>query len=237
MSKVNTVANGVLGIMLVLMVASVWNESAIVDELAHIPAGYGYVLHQDYRLNPEHPPLLKTLAGTVSSLMTRANFPTDTRAWRDDINGQWDQGSVFLYESGNDADSVIFWARFPMMLLAVFFGGLLFFWTKKRFGNFTAILTLLFFAFSPTILTHSRYVTTDMGAAFGFFIGIIAFIKFLEIPTWKNAFLLGIAFGLAQLLKFSLVILLPLYGLLLIFWIISLPNLHFHERVRVFGRL
>ena len=33
-----------------------------MDELAHIPAGYGYIHNFDYRLNPEHPPLVKALA-------------------------------------------------------------------------------------------------------------------------------------------------------------------------------
>ena len=37
-------------------------ESAIFDEVAHIPAGYANVRYLDYRLNPEHPPLVKALA-------------------------------------------------------------------------------------------------------------------------------------------------------------------------------
>ncbi|MEK9183728.1 MAG: hypothetical protein AAB890_01500, partial [Patescibacteria group bacterium] len=38
-----------------LMLNSSFQESATMDELAHIPAGYGYVKYLDYRLNPEHP--------------------------------------------------------------------------------------------------------------------------------------------------------------------------------------
>ena len=118
------------------------------------------------------------------------------------------------------------------MLLAIFFGWLIFSWTKNRFGNTVALLTLLFYAFSPTFLTHSRYVTTDLGAAFAFFIGLISFIKFLEVPTSKNLILAGILFGVAQLIKFSLVLLVPVYTLLLISWIFTQPNLHWHDRWR-----
>ena len=45
-------------------------DSAIDDELAHIPAGYGYVHNLDYRLNPEHPPLVKALAMLPVSCLT-----------------------------------------------------------------------------------------------------------------------------------------------------------------------
>ncbi|QQG45157.1 MAG: glycosyltransferase family 39 protein [Candidatus Sungiibacteriota bacterium] len=233
MKKVNIGAATILLVMLFLMLDSIRNDSAIMDELAHIPAGFGYVTQLDYRLNPEHPPLLKALAALSGQIFTKPHFPTDTPYWQDDINGQWAQGTKFLYNSGNNADKIIFWSRFPLILLAILFGWLFFDWTKKRFGNTVALLALTFFAFSPTFLTHSRYVTTDLGAAFGFFIGIITFLKFLEAPTWKNLLVSALAFGVAQLIKFSLILLIPLYGLLWIFWVFSQPNLHFHERVRV----
>lgn len=232
MNKINLIAYAILAVMFLMMLGSVWNDSAIIDELAHIPAGFGY-LKGDYRLNPEHPPLLKTASAFSAWLFAKPNFPTDTKAWREDVNGQWDQGALFLYESGNNADSLIFWARLPIMLLAVFLGWLIFRWTKKHFGSRTALLTLIFYAFSPTLLTHSRYVTTDLGAAFGFFIGIISFIWFLESPTWKSALLAGLVFGIAQLLKFSLVLLIPLYIFSLLIWILVKPNLHIHERLRL----
>lgn len=237
MDKINGFAIIILAVMFFLMLGSVWNDSATMDELAHIPAGFGYVTQLDYRLNPEHPPLLKALAALSAQIFVKPHFPTDTPYWQDDVNGQWAQGAKFLYESGNDADKIIFWSRVPLILLAIFFGWLLFQWTRKRFGNTTALLTLTLFAFSPTILTHSRYVTTDLGAAFGFFIGIVSFIALLENPSRKNIAIAGIIFGFAQLLKFSLVLLIPAYVLLLILWILTRPNLHLHERLRVGSRL
>ncbi len=240
MIKVNSLANAkafiILGIMFVLMVTSIANDSATMDELAHIPASFGYVTEFDYRLNPEHPPLLKVLSGIFGELGARPYFPTSTAAWRDYVNGQWDQGRIFLYESGNNADRIIFWSRIPTILLTLLFGWLVFRETKERFGKTAALIALTLFAFSPTILAHSRYVTTDIAAAFGFFIGIVAFVRFLESPTKKNLLIAGFAFGIAQLLKFSLVLLIPIYGLLLIAWIFAAPNLHFRERVWVFAR-
>lgn len=236
-NKINILAALILVVMFFLMLGSTWNDSAIMDELAHIPAGFGYVVEQDYRLNPEHPPLLKTLAAFSAQIFVHPYFPTNTPYWQDDINGQWAQGAKFLYESGNDADRIIFWSRIPLILLTILFGSLFYLWIKQRFGSATAILALTFFAFSPTFLAHGRYVTTDVGAAFGFFIAITALVNFLEVPSRRNTLIAGLALGTALLTKFSLLLLLPIYAIIFLFWLYVLPYLHFHERVRVGLRL
>lgn len=211
-------AFSILAIMGILMVGSSWNDSAITDELPHIPAGYAYLVKQDYRLNPEHPPLIKMLAA-VPLLFQTITFPADSPHWKDDVNGQWDFGRDFLYRSGNDADAIIFWSRIPSMLLALVTGWLLFSFSRQFFGAGTALLALTFFAFSPTMIAHSRFVTTDLGATFGFLIGILTFVKFLQEPGWKRAVQAGIAFGIAQLLKFSLVLIIPIYFIIFAFWL------------------
>lgn len=205
----------ILVVMFAIMVTSAWNDSAIMDELAHIPAGYSYVTQFDMRLNPEHPPLIKDLAG-LSLLTQNFSFPASSRAWQEDVNGQWDFGRIFLYGSSNNPDTILRLARIPMMLLTILFGWLFFWWARKQYGEKIAFFTLFLFAFSPTLLAHGRYVTTDIAAAFGFFIGIATFLAFLEKPSLKTALIAGIAFGIAQLLKFSLFLLAPLYGLLFV---------------------
>jgi hypothetical protein len=79
----------VLGIVCLLsfflMIYAASGDSAIADEAAHIPAGYGYARHLDYRLNPEHPPLLKSLAG-AALLLIQPNFDTTDRSWATEIN-------------------------------------------------------------------------------------------------------------------------------------------------------
>ena len=219
-----TIVCALLGWMFILMFFSSWNDSAVMDELAHIPAGYSYLTLRDYRLNPEHPPLIKDLAAFPLLFLDLTsgglNFLTDVPAWKSAVNGQWDMGRIFLYESGNNPDKILHFARFPVMLLALFFGWMLFKWARGLYGNKVGLLTLFFYTMSPTIIAHSRYVTTDLGAAFGFFIGMAAFINFLNRQTGKNLIIAGIAFGIAQLLKFSLVLLVPVYFILAILWVI-----------------
>src|SRR3989338_8471820 len=205
--------------MLVLMLGSSWNDSATFDEVAHIGAGYTYLKYQDGRLNPDHPPLLKSLAALpLLFLNLKESIPTQQFWTIENVNDrQWAAGNYLLYEAGNDADQILFWSRLPMILLTIFFGRILFLWVKKRYGAGVGLLTLFFFAVSPTFLAHGRYVTTDVGAAFGFFLGIIFFLRFLEKQDLKSAIRLGGIFGISLLLKFFLFFLLPVYLILGVF--------------------
>lgn len=142
----------ILATMFGLMVGSAWNDSPIYDEVAHIPAGFGYVTQLDLRLNPEHPPLMKALAGLSSQLVVHPVFPTNSAAWK--LGDEWAMGRVFLYKSGNDPGRIVFWARVPMMLTTLLLGALLFLFARRRYGVQAAILALVFFAFSPTFLAH-----------------------------------------------------------------------------------
>ena len=185
-----------------LMLWASRTDSAIMDELAHIPAGYGYVHNLDYRLNPEHPPLVKALA-MLPVLFLNPAFPTESDAWQNQVNSQWDVGAQFLYGSGNDADAIVRTARiFPILitLLALFFVYLL---ARSIMGNWWALLPSALFGLSPTVLAHGHYVTTDIGAAFGVLFATYFFIKFVEVPSTKHLWYAGLSFGVAQITKFS----------------------------------
>lgn len=214
--KANLLAGIILGIMFLLMLASSAGDSLTRDELAHIVSGYSYLTQQDYRLNPEHPPLIKDLAA-LPLLFFKPVFPVTDNAWTSEVNAQWSLGDTFLFKTpGNDADKIIFWARFPMMLIALLLGFYIFRFAKELAGSFGALLALALFAFSPNIIAHSRLVTTDMGIAFFIAASFYYFWKYLKNPIWKNAFIAGMVFGLAHLAKFSSPILIPVFGLMLL---------------------
>src|SRR3990167_7370045 len=194
----------------VLMFSASIQESATMDELAHIPSGYGYVKYFDYRLNPEHPPLVKALAA-FPLLFQNLNFPTDRSPWQSEINSQWAVGAQFLYESGNDADKIIQWSRLGPMLLTLILIIFIYIWAKELIGRWWALFHTFLFSVSPTVLAHGHYVTTDLGAALGIFIATYYFVRFLFEQSSKNLFLAGIVFGIAQSMKFSAVLLIPFF--------------------------
>ncbi len=195
---------------------SMRGDSITMDELAHIPAGYSYLTQQDYRLNPEHPPLIKDLAA-LPLLFLNLNFPKDSSAWQG-INEQWWFGWEFLYNSGNNPDQILFWTRLPMILLSIFLGWFIFKWVRELAGNKPALLVLTLFAFSPNFLAHSRLVTTDVGAALGIALSTYYWLKFLKEPTKKNVLVAGLIFGIAMLLKFSCILLVPFLGIITIIY-------------------
>ena len=180
----NFVAVILLAAMFLMAVFSMKDDSLTMDELAHLPAGYSYLSQQDMRLNPEHPPLMKDLAGFPLLFIDGIKFPSEIKDWKDDINGQWGFGNIFLFQNnGNLADQMIFWGRIPMIFLLIFLGLFIFKWTRELFGNKAAILALFLYSLSPTFLAHGRLVTTDVAAATGVVLAIYYFIKFLKTPN------------------------------------------------------
>ena len=201
-----------------LMLSTSLQESAIMDELAHIPAGYSYSRFLDYRLNPEHPPLIKALAA-IPLLFKDLNFPLENKIWKEEVNGQWGAGNQFIYwNNGQRADEIIFWSRIFPIILTLILIIFVYWWSKELLGRWWALIPTFLVAFSPHFLAHGHYLTTDVGAALGFFIGLYFFVKQLTNPSKKNTIWAGIFFGLAQLMKFSLVLLIPIYILLLVIW-------------------
>jgi len=236
----NLIAAFLLTFVFFISFFSMKDDSVTMDEVAHLPAGYSYLTQKDMRLNPEHPPLIKDLAALPLFFIKNINFPSDIKAWQEDINGQWDFGFNFLYQSGNPVDKMIFWARIPMILILVLLGFYIFKWTKELFGNKAALLALFLFSFSPTFLAHGRLVTTDVGAAAGVFIATYYFLRALQKPSkrlqptphpptpkaWTPIILAGVSFGVAELCKFSVILLIPFFVFLaLIWWLVKLGNL------------
>jgi len=205
-----------------------WNDSLTFDEVAHIPAGYSYVAKHDYRLNPEHPPILKILAG-IAVLPLQPHFDWNAEFWTTSNDhgeyGQWAAGRHLLHQAGNNTDWLVFWARVPIIILSLLFGIFLFFWGKKIGGIITGLFALILYAFDPNILGHNHFVTTDIGIAIAISIAFYFFLQFLKKPTWANALFGGLALGFAQATKFSAVILLPLFAILLI----TYPLIKYYE--------
>lgn len=208
-----------LGFMLVVSVLNAKNDSAIFDETAHIGAAYSYVTQGEIRLNPEHPPLIKDLAGIPLAFMN-LNFDTTKPFWKGELEKKWDEGQWaagrhLLYENGNDADWIIFWSRIPIILISLLLGFFIFKWTRELAGTPAGIFALALYAFNPNILGHNHYVTTDIGIAAFTTFSFYYFLRFIKRPSWKNAVIGGIFLGLIQLVKFSSIVIFPIFGLIL----------------------
>ena len=193
-----------------LAVSSMRVKSATFDEAAHLPAGYTYLKLHDYRLNPEHPPLIKALAAAPLLLMDVQMRPDD-EAWA--LRRQWEFGRRFLYR-WNDADRLLFRGRLPMVALGILLGAAVFFRAGRDWGLPAAALALLLCVLSPDVLAHGQIVTTDVGAALFIFLSVVAFERLIDRATWARLLLAGLAVGAAFASKFSTLVLVPILAVL-----------------------
>ena len=200
----------IISVSLALSVLSLMGDSVTTDESPHIVSGYSYLTQKDMRLNPEHPPLIKDIAA-IPLLFEKAKFDTSHYSWTNDINGQWTAGTHFLYESGNNPDKIALSARLAVLFIFIALCIFVFWWGRKKYGYWGGLFALALIALSPNMIAHARYVTTDTGAAFAFILATFFFVKYVSKPTLKNLIFSGVAFGIAQLFKFSLFLLIPLY--------------------------
>jgi predicted membrane-bound dolichyl-phosphate-mannose-protein mannosyltransferase len=83
----NIICVVVLAFVFLISVLSMKGDALTFDELAHLPAGYSYLTQRDYRLNPEHPPLVKDFSA-VPLLFMNINFPKDSPAWQEGSQGR-----------------------------------------------------------------------------------------------------------------------------------------------------
>lgn len=213
-------------------------DGLIFDETAHIGAGYTYVTQGDYRLNPEHPPVLKVLAG-LALLPLHPTLDTAAAWWTTaDGNGeygQWAAGRALLHESGNPVDLLTFAARVPLAAVATLFGALLFAWGRRLAGGVAGLIALTLYVLSPSVLGHSHYVTTDIGMAAAFALALAALLHYAGAPSWRTALLAGAAFGLAQVVKFSAILLAPFFVAVFVFYPLLDPTVR-NGRLAATGR-
>jgi Dolichyl-phosphate-mannose-protein mannosyltransferase len=207
-----------IGLPLLLALAlghSLWATSLdgfTIDEPYHIAAGASYLRWGDFRLNPEHPPLVKLIAG--ASVPPSVLHLSPLRVLSE--KGQerdYTQKAVFL-----ESDSVVVHRRaraalfaFNLALLAA-----LTILLRRIFTPRIALCALLLLALDPTVSAHMPVVMTDLPMALLGTISLCLAILALRTRLWLDWILLGIAAGLLLATKHSapLIVLPLLLGML-----------------------
>jgi hypothetical protein len=184
------------------------------DEIAHLTAGYSYWKTDDYRLQPENGNLPQRWAA-LPLLHRDLRFPTlDQNAWR--ISDVWDLGFQWFYDCGNDLASMLRAGRRMIALFGVATGALVFFWSRRLYGDRGALLATGLFAFCPTMLANGGLITSDMTATFTFIAAITAFWAMAHRLTALRVLVFGAALGLLCVAKFSGPLIAPMCAILFV---------------------
>lgn len=203
--------HSLLLIFLLQCIFSMMHISSTSDEVAHLPAGYSYLKTGDFKLNPEHPPLVKIIAA-YPLLFLDLPHPYTNKYFIE--NEKWEYGKSLIYRSVESAEKILFLGRMIIILLGLLLAVLVYSWTKDLFGNRAALFSLFLFAFEPNLIAHSRLVTTDIGFSLFFLLTIYWMWKYFQKPSVRFLLLCGLSCGLAFATKFSAILLCPIIAIL-----------------------
>ncbi|HKQ47770.1 MAG TPA: tetratricopeptide repeat protein [Phycisphaerae bacterium] len=196
-----------------LGITSVVRKSSSCDEIAYLTAGYTYWQTGDYRLVPEHPPVIE-LWSTIPLNFMNLKMPSfDQSSWR--ASNQWEFGWQFFYELGNPLQKMLMSGRAMIGLFSVALGLTIYLTSRRWFGPLGGLISLALFAFAPEMLAHGFQVTTDMAASLFFTLSLLSIWWALHRVSTASVLLSGLALAALFNSKLSAVLIFPAYFILI----------------------
>ena len=196
------------------MLASLREKSLTTDEAVHVTAGYSYWHYNDYRLDPENGNLPQRL---MALPLWFGKFPFPGRgveAWR--TADEWALADTWFYRMGNDAAGMLRRGRAASSLTAVALGALVWGWSRRLFGPWGGLLSLLLFVLSPTVLANGALMTSDTACALFFLAATGALWRTLERLTPGRVLASALLVGGLFLSKMSAILILPIAAILIL---------------------
>ena len=204
---------------------SLWQKSVTIDEYAHLPAGFSYLQTGTFALYHQNPPLVKILAA-LPPLAAGAKVdyahswletsPPSRWLFGDDFQAAnptrtTDGGTIRYHELFN-------LARLVIVALSCIGAWLIFKWGTEVYGTTGGLIAASVWCLSPNVLAHARFVTTDLAAAVAFVAALYALWCWSERGGFWRCVVAGFVLGLAQLTKFTSLLLYPLGFVLVLIW-------------------
>jgi hypothetical protein len=184
-------------------------DSFHLDEGYHIAAGVSYVRYWDFRINPEHPPLMKLWVG---SFVAATGFHLSPfREFHDKPDERdFTEQDVFLH---NDPDSVQRRSRMAMFALNSVLMVALAFVLRRVFDAFVALGAILFLAIDPTIAAHMPIALTDLPVSLLSATAVVLGATAFQNWRWADLTACSVTLGLSLGTKHSAPVFAVLVGL------------------------
>lgn len=210
-----------------LMFFSARSDSATTDESIHLFAGFTYLTQNDFRLDPEHPPLIKEIAA-LPLLALKPHYILGSE-WQRAGNFYYDSwketrmmSNNFLYSWGNNPEALLILARVMMIILTLALGLSVFFYARKLYGINAGIFAAFMILFLPIVIAHGRLINTDIGVTLFSILTIFFWSNFLKKQTLTNFIFSGVFLGLALASKYTAAIFVAIMLILLIIkWLLD----------------
>jgi hypothetical protein len=184
-----------------------------LDEAAHIASGleqWGAGDFGAYRVNP---PLARMIA-TWPVLFLQPRLPArlgSAPAW---YRSEFAMGDHFATANAGSYREIVFLARLAGIGWSLLGCWLIHRWVRTTYGNSAGLFALCLWCFSPDVLAHASLVTPDIPATVAGLGATYAFWSYLDRPNTARATVAGIVLGIAELTKFTLLLLYAIWPLL-----------------------
>ena len=191
-----------------MAVSSELGKSVTFDEIVHLTGGYSYWLTADYRLHPENGVLPQRWV-SLPLLLGDYRFPDLFQpAWRgaDALR----IGDQFLHQLGNPLESMLLQGRAMMALAGAGLGLLVYAWSRSLFGPAGGTVSLLLFAFCPSMLAHGSLMTSDLFITLTLTASVWCFWAMLRKLSVLSVLSSSVVMGLVFVSKNSAVLILPM---------------------------
>lgn len=210
----------IMGLHTLLLTWGVFRQSPTCDEIRHLAAGVSYwdLGHFTvYRLNP---PLMRLIAAfpvLAAHPKTNWTYFSNEGGWAVDLKVEED----FLRANGARTLWLCCIARCACIAVSWLGALICYRWAKDLYGANAGCFAGLLWCFCPNILAHAQLLTADAGAtAFGI-AATYFFWRWLRTPGWLPTIVAGTSLGLADLTKFTWLVMFLVFPALWIIWRLS----------------
>lgn len=180
-----------------------WRFSVTHDEFWHLPAGLSALKTGQFDADNLNPPLSRVWSAlplaVVGAGLGERVAPNDSTAL----------GDHFLIANLDKYHELFAYARCMNLVWSLLTGLIIAVWGRELFGKGAAVVGAALWFLCPVVLSNAVLVTPDMCTAFFFIATTCSAWRFARAPTGRRALVVGVLLGLAQLAKFTCVVLYP----------------------------
>jgi hypothetical protein len=210
--------------LLILFAATSWTawlgKCATFDEPLHFMGAWIQTHYDDFRCNPEDPPLWKyyVAAGTNPQdlKLDRSNFLWDLMLARFPAPAVHFIELALYQTPGNDADAMLRHARARMLFLGVVLGAVIAWWAWRLGGPAAAVVATGAFAADPNFLAHSPLVKNDVPITLVFLLLMMTIWLLGQRGTWVRCAAVVLLVAVALTTKFSGILTIPILAIALL---------------------
>jgi hypothetical protein len=200
-----------------LAVGVAFPHNVTMDETGHLLSGLLAWKRGDVTCYYVNPPLLKMIQA-IPLLPLDWELPRQRQSPLPTFADWIADKDEFLAANVDRFFLYLPWARCMNVVLSLAGGWLVYRWSRALFGTAAGLVALTLWCLCPNILAWTGVCTADLGAAVFALAAMYGLRTYIRQPAAATAFGAGLLLGLAQLVKFSLLI---LYPIVIFLWVIA----------------